>query len=156
MSIPQRIADNRSSLSSIFEHFSISINDQNKVIHLGKRGELIARPIKIIYGNRDAASSIIKDFHSKIKSCIKTRARVHVVRDKPITERELLRATHKALELRTQEVHSNLTISYFKGIPRVVHFNSKNYVHHINQQQEYNRVEYTRIHNFKSRFACLL
>jgi hypothetical protein len=95
LSIPQRIADDRSSLSSIFEPFSISINDQNKVIRLGKRGKLIARPIKIIYGNRDAAFSIIKDFNSEIKSCIKTMAGVHVVRDKPIME------THKALKLRT-------------------------------------------------------
>jgi len=45
-------------------------------------------------------------------------------------ERELLRAAYKEMELRTQEGHNNLTISYIKSIPTVVHSNSKNYVHH--------------------------
>lgn len=106
---PQRIVHDRLSCCSILESLGDVIPTNSKLIRLGKvRDDKSARPLKIIFENKDTAASVLHRFNLAKRSGSSFHDRFRMVNDKTVLQRKLLRACHAELDLRVNNGEKDL------------------------------------------------
>ncbi|KAL4084085.1 hypothetical protein QTP88_029401 [Uroleucon formosanum] len=119
-SAAQRISDDCSSIRSLLEPHSLVIPDNSKVIRLGKVVAGKSRPIKLLCGSSESSSKLVSDFRDLVKNGIQFPTGFHIVSDKTLMQRTLLRSRYVELENRKLNGETNFEISYVNGAPQVL------------------------------------
>ena len=121
-----KIAEDKSSLSTLFSQLSLGAPVDFKVIRLGKLSSNKPRPVKIIFCNQHTAANVLSTFRTLKKRSPDFQVGINLVRDKTRLEREQLRVCHQELARRNQEGEPNLTITYQNGVPCIQSSRLKN------------------------------
>jgi len=127
MAVPQRISHDRQTICSILESLGDVIPQSSKLIRLGKlRNDNTARPLKIIFDNKESATRLLLQFNTAKRSGTSFLNGFRLASDKTALQRKLLRSCHDELDRRTQGGESGLRIMFDNGLPKVGVMKSKN------------------------------
>jgi outer membrane murein-binding lipoprotein Lpp len=118
--LPTKINEDKCTVRDIFSKLSADIHTEFKSIRLGKSTSTSSRPLKIVFGTCDAASSILSSYRQAKTKNVCLLPLTSLVRDKTLLERQQLRACHLEIDRRLAAGEHNLTITFKIGSPCVI------------------------------------
>lgn len=126
--VPQRIAHDRLTCCSILESFGDVIPINSKLMRLGKvREDSSARPLKIIFDDKDTAVNLLLQFNTANRSGSSFSNEFRMAIDKTALQYKLLRLCHAKLDNRAKNGESGLLrIGFINGVLKVSATVSKN------------------------------